>query len=347
MTLKLILSGLFLVLFSTVTSAQLTNGLVAHWSFNGNSGDSSGNGYHGTANNITYTQGKTGLNNTAALFNGTSSYIDVSYKPGMNLSDFSICAMVRIDGYYTGLCEVSVILGRGLDHTSGHYSLILSDNAADGSNCGMVDTSKYCFYSAVRNKNQLISNLPWYYTPSIVSSNWYCVVSTYGNDTNKIYVDGVLKSAVGLPSGSIGSSTDSMSIGANRHGDVGLYPYWLKGAIDDLRLYNRALSASEVSMFCSIVSSVEDNTTSNDEHISLYPNPNSGSFTITGNVKPGVKMNIRILNATGQVVYNEQLRPQSNRFKKDIITADFPAGLYLLKAEIDGTTQVQRFVISK
>lgn len=227
-------------------SGQLTNGLVAHWPFNGNANDASGNGYNGTATNVTYTTGINGISNTAALFNGTSSYIDVAYQSGMNLDSFSICAVVKVNGYYTGLCQGNIVMQRGTETQSGHYAMFFSDNMYNS--CFVTDTSKFSFYPTVRNKTGNLTNFQ--YTPSIVSSNWYCIVGTYANDTVKMYVNGVLKYSVQVSSGAIGSSTQGISIGASRFGNPSLYPYWFNGAIDDLRLYNRVLSAGEVSSYC-------------------------------------------------------------------------------------------------
>lgn len=44
----------------------------------------------------------------------------------------------------------------------------------------------------------------------------------------------------------MGTSTDSAAIGFAPYDAPG-YPYWFKGVIDDIKLYNRALSACEVS----------------------------------------------------------------------------------------------------
>ena len=124
-------------------TAQLTSGLVAHWPFNGNANDASGNGYNGTPTNVSYTTGFNGISNTAALFNGTSSYIDVAYQSGLNLDSFSICAMVKVNGYYTGLCQGNIVMQRGAENQSGHYAMFFSDNMYNS--CFVTDTAKFSF----------------------------------------------------------------------------------------------------------------------------------------------------------------------------------------------------------
>src|SRR5437762_9177482 len=59
-----------------------------------------------------------------------------------------------------------------------------------------------------------------------------------------LYVDGILKysTPVSLP---IGNNSSGISIGCNLV-DTVVYPYWFNGVIDDIRIYNRALTPSEI-----------------------------------------------------------------------------------------------------
>ena len=54
-----------------------SNGLVAHYTFDGNANDSSGNGNDGILRGVTLTADRHGNVNGAYHFNGTSSYIEV------------------------------------------------------------------------------------------------------------------------------------------------------------------------------------------------------------------------------------------------------------------------------
>lgn len=226
------------------TKAQSTVGLVAHWRFDGNTGDSSINGHHGIANNISYTAGRRGFANTAAVFNGTSSYVSVPYQADLNLTNFSICAIVKPKGFYTGTCQTNALLWRGAQGTAGNYALFFYDNPYDG-NCSTSDTSRNVFAGTTGN---IVGNeAQWKYLPGVTTNQWYCVVLTYKTDTFRLYVDGLLRSTFAASSGSIGSSTDGLYIGANFLATTSLYPYWFNGILDDMMLYNRVLPASEIS----------------------------------------------------------------------------------------------------
>lgn len=241
MNFKILLAGA-LTLFSLQSIAQLSTGLVAHWPFNNSTGDSSGNTHHGTGIFLHYGTGRNGVSNTAAVFNGTSSYVTVPYQSDMNVTSYSICAIIKPTGYYSGLCQTNAILWRGFQYASPNYGLYYYDNAYDN-DCNAQDTSKNVFASFVGSNGG--SGTQWQYSPNIVSNNWYAVIATYTNDTVKIYVNGQLKSKF-LATTPLGTSTDGLFIGANYQNTTGTYPYWLNAYIDDLRLYNRVLTANEI-----------------------------------------------------------------------------------------------------
>lgn len=238
---------LTLALFSYTTNAQLTNGLVAHWEFNGNTNDASGNALHATPYNITYTQGKAGQNNTAALFNGSSSYAIVPFNSLMNLDSFTLCAMVKINGFYTGTCQGNFILFRGNEAQAGGYGFGFFDNAYNS--CIVFDPTKHVFYAQAGTSQ---GNITDFQSNIKAQTNiWYCLLSTYDGNTIKTYVNGTLASTLNITGGNIGTSSNPIGIGKYLNGG-GAYPYWFNGAIDDLRIYDRVLSNSEISQFCGL-----------------------------------------------------------------------------------------------
>ena len=74
-------------------------------------------------------------------------------------------------------------------------------------------------------------------------------------------MNGVLKST-GAPTGtitSVGSSSDSLVIGGNKFGNFTTFPYWFKGDMDEVRLYNRSLSTLEIDSLCGLFQLVDSN----------------------------------------------------------------------------------------
>jgi hypothetical protein len=69
---------------------------------------------------------------------------------------------------------------------------------------------------------------------------WSHLASTYNGSTLRLYVNGVLVSSTAM-SGSLAASSGVLRIGGN-----GVWPEWFAGLIDEVRVYNRALSAAEI-----------------------------------------------------------------------------------------------------
>lgn len=291
MNIRLLIAGALSV-FSFNSNAQLTSGLVAHWKFNGNAGDSSTSGMHGIPVFMNYGAGKNGIANTAAVFDGSKTYVSVPYQTNMNVgSSYSICAIVKPAGYYTGDCETNAILWRSTQYTPSHYSLFFYDNAFDNT-CANIDTSKNVFASSAGTFAGAQSQ--WQYSPTIVSNNWYTVVATLSNDTVRIYVNGQLKSRFIKTTGTTGTSTDGLFIGATFQGTTGAYPYWFKGMIDDLRLYNRALSEDEIRYYSYGVYFVPKAPSVLCKNVT-YTTP----FNTVNDYMPGNNFTLQLSDATG------------------------------------------------
>jgi len=76
--------------------ADLSDGLVAYYPFNGNANDESGNGNHGTVNGATLTEDLFENAESAYSFDGTNSFIEVMDTPALRLNntDFTVSAWV-------------------------------------------------------------------------------------------------------------------------------------------------------------------------------------------------------------------------------------------------------------
>ncbi len=243
---KKILVTLLLLNFSLSGNAQSTVGLIAHWDMNGSTNDVSSGGHNGTGVNITATAGIDGTPNTAYLFNGTNSRIDIPNSTAFNITKYSICAIVRVDGFYHGTCQGNTIFtrGAGLSHTPGSYCLAFDDNQYDSS-CSHVDTVHNVFFGGARLVPSFYAQS--YYNPPIQPNNWYRVVVTMNDTVFKTYINGVLKATavISNPTAVIGTSSDAACIGYSLASAGAGYPYPFNGAIDDIRFYNRALSDTE------------------------------------------------------------------------------------------------------
>jgi hypothetical protein len=77
--------------------------------------------------------------------------------------------------------------------------------------------------------------------PTVVTpGNWYLVTGTYDGSSLKVYLNGNLDSSLAV-SGIGAVTSNTLCVGAHTCNS-----YWTNGAVDDVRIYNRALSAAEI-----------------------------------------------------------------------------------------------------
>ena len=218
---------------STTLTVSAT-GLVGYWKFDEGSGttaaDSSGNGYTATlVNGVSWVAGKIG---DALSANGGNQYVSI---PTINLS---------------GTSTVTVAFWANRTYSQTVESVLLEDSTNyNGSSTGFGffpdDTQCNGIQAAVHGNVGYSVNC--YGQPS--SGVWHHLAVIYdktqaGNNQTALYIDGVLQT----PTSNLNTAQNTNSFGNNpiylfsRDGTE----YFNAGEMDDLRLYNRALSAAEI-----------------------------------------------------------------------------------------------------
>ena len=189
--------------------------IVGDWHFDENSG------------NIAYDSAFEPANN--GTING-ASWTDGKYNPALSFdgSDY-VSTPLNINGYAAVTLEAWVNMGN-INFGTYSYKMIVSDGLSQN------------FIAVNKNNSQLLfqiqANARITIYSDILSQNvWYHIVGTYDGIKMRIYVNGVEVGSADL-SGNIVAS--SMTIG---YGD---WDRFWKGIIDEVRIYNRALSASEI-----------------------------------------------------------------------------------------------------
>ncbi|MFZ2726836.1 MAG: LamG domain-containing protein [Methylococcaceae bacterium] len=201
--------------------ANLNDGLVAYYPFNGNANDESGNNLNGIENGtINYVQGKLGQ---ALQFDGISTYINSGNSSLFNVNQHSIIAWIN----YKQLSDYKVIVGKVNPYI---YEAIGLGIGPDGT----LDTG---FATDNEVNHLLISNI-------IPSNQWHFVVMTYDGAFVRFYIDGTFTNSYPR-TGIVRVNTNNLTIG--RHGgDNRAADAFFNGLIDEARIYNRALTDTEI-----------------------------------------------------------------------------------------------------
>ncbi|HEY4965576.1 MAG TPA: LamG domain-containing protein [Puia sp.] len=223
-------------------NCNLKDGLVAYYNFNGgNLNDSSGFHNNILFNNAVKTTDRFGKANNAYLFDGSSSYMQVPNSQTLNPDSITIFAIVKVNGFYLGPCADNQIVTKGDDfHVNGFYGLGFYDFSA---NCGTPNVNKESFGGSFGD-NPYDGAAPYAGTDTVnVKTNqWYYVALTYDGATTKMYINGLLKDSK-TRSGPFTPNAYDVFIGKS---NSGLYPFYLNGVIDEVRIYNRALCAAAI-----------------------------------------------------------------------------------------------------
>ena len=215
---------------ATVTLTILP-GLVAYYPLQGNAHDVNG-GHDGTMYGPVNAEDRYGNPQGALEFDGIDDYIELADESSFDLTDFTISMWVRIE---------TLPINPG-PHSPGKYTLI--NKGADLGNftsfLAHFGGASYCSPDYAHKTSQ--GN--WSDTcmdARINLYNWYHVVMTRDTEVH-YYVNGTLMcTSSGMPTPL--QNDDNVLIGKLR-GVIDEYP--LKGFLDDIRFYDRALSSTEI-----------------------------------------------------------------------------------------------------
>jgi len=202
-------------------------GLTAHYPFNGGANDLSGKENHGTINGAALTSDRYGLLSSAFSFDGENDSIVIPDSSSLHITQqISIAAWVFPTAQKT---QEIVRKGAGVNGpTAAPYSLALSG------------TGDIVF--SLRPNLQFIQVRKTGYPLAV----WLFLVGTYDGTTMKLYVNGNLESQT-LVSGSLNENSSQLLIGTR----LNLPADTFQGIIDDVRIYNRALTSEEIELLYS------------------------------------------------------------------------------------------------
>ena len=226
------------IVFSTFVFAQVpgavsTNGLIAYWPFNGNANDVSGNAKNGTVTGATLTNDRFGSANSAYNFSGAAQFItcpSISELNGSSSASFSLWVKINGNNSWTN-CNLGCaqyFLSRDGDFSSTRIGIsYYPKNQLFGAGIGGFGSG---FGAGSTN------------TYPVPQSTWHHIVFTIGGGFVKLYVNGVFNSS-SVFTGVMPSSSSNLFFGKL---PVGGYEYYLNGFLDDIGIWNRVLTATEI-----------------------------------------------------------------------------------------------------
>ena len=217
----------------------LTDGLVAYYPFNGDANDASGNGNHGTEHgNITYVQGIVGK---ALKLNGTDSYIRVANPSQKFGQQYTITGWILTQGRGGALVKKYTWGAPG-----GGRGFGPSFTTESGSGTGFIGST--LFANPLFNEGWYPSKYPKY---TIQIGELTYITTVYDKGNIKIYINGAVEAEKDLQQGDTLNNPYDILIGTYfSHNGKRIVASWthrtFDGLIDELRIYNRALTDVEI-----------------------------------------------------------------------------------------------------
>jgi hypothetical protein len=212
-------------------------GLTGHWGFNEGSGqtanDSSGKGHDGTlgqnsnsgSDDPTWTTGKSG---TGLRFGG-NDLVRIADHSDFALPAYSWAMWVKADASPSGaltsqtLSNASEQFVFSWDHTSSSFRTAAAHKAGSTWRSSRI-------------------------TSSLNGGAWYHIAATYDGSSLKVYLNGNLQNSVSM--GRPNTTSGNLYIGSGQTSQSSPVSFF-KGVIDEVSIYNRALSASEIQALAS------------------------------------------------------------------------------------------------
>ncbi len=165
-----------------------------------------------------------GIFGASLKFDGTDDYVDCGNDVSLNIQNaITIEAWVKMID-----CSANTFIISKWNNVEEDNVFYLF--------CEAAETLRFKVYNESNNSAYVVSN-------TLNKNQWYYVVGIYDGSYVKLYVNGILQGSPSPLTGEIRKSTEELYIGYKTDWVSGRY---FNGLIDEVRIYNRALSASDV-----------------------------------------------------------------------------------------------------
>lgn len=305
-------------------------GLVAAYAFNEGIGSTSSDrsGFNNTATLAGATWVTQGRFGSAVSFNGTSSMVTVPDSPSLRLtSAMTLEAWVFPTAVPTRWTDV-IMKGSDnyfLEATSPQGVLPAAGSSLTG---------------------------PLFGPSTLQVNNWAHLAATYDGAQLRLYVNGVQVNSR-AHTGNLPTSSGPLSFG----GDP-VFGQFFPGRIDEIRIYDRALSAAEIQsdMTIPILTAVDVSPTSpppSSALVKAVPNPFTPSTRIRFRLASSERARLRVFDVAGRLVREFDLR-QFSPGEHEVVWegmdksgARVSAGVYFARLDASGGTHMMRITLVK
>jgi len=323
---------IFVALASQITSqVDLVSNLKVCMPFSGNANDLSGNSNNGTVTGAVPAPDRFSNPNSAYNFSGTGKYISISSFVNIIPDDEITISMWAKCDQNTSNCLFQLNPDNYGDRCTGcaHYS-----NA--GTSMMLFDYGDLFATGRTTATGIPIDLVNWHH--------YVYIVSLSGNK-KQMYRDGAIVSNAAYAM-TCSNKSKPFQIGGGF--DQGSGSLWFQGSIDDICIYNRALSAAEVSALyniTSLCSSLDIHEKTGFSKGVFYPTvTNNGIYNYSGSSDP--VENVQVLGVDGKLLLNLSKSEFYGSGEK-LNIAHLESGFYFIRMTTAKGTTSQRIALTK
>ncbi len=313
------------------TTIQQTGELVAFYPFSGNANDASGFNNNGTVSGAALIADRWGNAASAYSFDGVNDNIKIVSSSSLNFQNsVTINFWIKVGEFFD---REAYPLSHGnwenrwkISITNKHIRWTVKTNT------GTRD---------IDSETELIKNI------------LYNVTVLYDGNDFEIYINGELDAFTSLQ-GLIMTTPIDLMIGQVLPGNT---QYNFKGVLDDIRIYNYALSYSSIQSLYDFVTNIKvEQDGSVPLNIGLaqnYPNPFNSQTNIQFQLARQTGVKIQIFNILGQKIktlVDEEKAPGYYRISwngKNDFGVSMNSGIYFIKLSADNFTDIKKMTLLK
>ncbi len=316
--------------FSKVQSGNL----VLYLPFNGDAVDESGNSIPCNANGAAITNDRFDNASSAFSFDGVNDNILVENSSLINFQDaITVCFWIKVGEFFER---------EAYPVSHGNWENRWKISIANKRIRWTLKTS-----TGIKDLDS---------ETELVKNQLYLITCLYSGEDYEIYINGELDAFTTF-TGSINTTSYDLTIGQVLPGNT---QYNFKGVLDDIRIYDYALSYPDINTLYDITTSIDGKVIQNElparfELFQNYPNPFNPS-TVIDYLIPASKMSgntlfyvtLKIYNVLGQEVatlVNELQQP--GRYQVQFDASENPSGIYFYKIQYNGKTLSRKMVLLK
>ena len=313
------------------TTIQQTGDLVAFYPFNGNANDESGFNNNGTVSGASLVADRWGNLSSAYSFDGVNDYISVPVSSSLNFQNaVTINFWIKVGDFFD---RESYPISHG--NWENRWKISITNRHIRWT----VKTA-----SGIKDLDS---------ETELVQNNLYNVTALYDGSDYEIYINGELDAFTSF-SGLILTTPIALMIGQVLPGNN---QYNFKGTLDDIRIYNYAISYGTIQSLYDFVTGNDDQqdikTPENYSLLQNYPNPFNGETTIKFQIEKESNVKLEIFNILGQKIntlVNEPKSPGSYSVKwncRNDAGMVMNSGIYFVRIVANNFSETKKIILLK